>query len=170
MKKTILILLCGWFAIMATRAQCAAQNEAIQAGEELVYDLKFNWKFIWVAAGQAKMDMQAITYQGKPCFRSNLISVSNRQVDFFFKMRDTLTCITSSRLEPVYFRKGAEEGDRYTVDEAWFSYKDGVSNVKQRRIWHNPVRDPQEMEYSDSRCIFDMLSILAQARSYDPAD
>lgn len=170
MKKTILILLCGWFAIMATRAQCAAQNEAIQAGEELVYDLKFNWKFIWVAAGQAKMDMQAITYQGKPCFRSNLISVSNKQVDFFFKMRDTLTCITSSRLEPVYFRKGAEEGDRYTVDEAWFSYKDGVSNVKQRRIWHNPVRDPQEMEYSDSRCIFDMLSILAQARSYDPAD
>ena len=60
------------------------KNEAIQAGEELVYDLKFNWKFIWVAAGQAKMDMQAITYQGKPCFRSNLISVSNRQVDFFF--------------------------------------------------------------------------------------
>ena len=54
--------------------------------------------------------MQAITYQGKPCFRSNLISVSNRQVDFFFKMRDTLTCITSSRLEPVYFRKGAEGG------------------------------------------------------------
>ena len=76
-KKTILILLCGWFAIMVTRAQCAAQNEAIQAGEELVYDLKFNWKFIWVAAGQAKMDMQAITYQGKPCFRSNLISVGS---------------------------------------------------------------------------------------------
>ena len=134
MKKTILILLCGWFAIMATRAQCAAQNEAIQAGEELVYDLKFNWKFIWVAAGQAKMDMQAITYQGKPCFRSNLISVSNKQVDFFFKMRDTLTCITSSRLEPVYFRKGAEEGDRYTVDEVWFSYKNGKCIADQRRM------------------------------------
>ena len=88
MKKTILILLCGWFAIMATRAQCAAQNEAIQAGEELVYDLKFNWKFIWVAAGQAKMDMQAITYQGKPCFRSNLISVSNKKSISF------LRCVT----------------------------------------------------------------------------
>ena len=62
---------------------------------------------------------------GETLFRSNLISVSNRQVDFFFKMRDTLTCITSSRLEPVYFRKGAEEGDRYTVDEVWFSYKTG---------------------------------------------
>ena len=50
MKKTILILLCGWFAIMATRAQCAAQKEASQEGEELVYDLKFNWKFIFEIA------------------------------------------------------------------------------------------------------------------------
>lgn len=32
------------------------------------------------------------------------------------------------------------------------------------------MREPQEMEYSDSRCIFDMLSILAQARSYNPKD
>ena len=168
MKKTILILLCGWFAIMATRAQCAAQNEAIQAGEELVYDLKFNWKFIWVAAGQAKMDMQAITYQGKPCFHSNLISVSNRQVDFFFKMRDTLTCITSSRLEPVYFRKGAEEGDRYTVDEVWFSYKNGKCIADQRRMRRE--RDTVKSKDQSDECIFDMLSILMRARSFDVSD
>ena len=72
MKKTILILLCGWFAIMATRAQCAAQNEAIQAGEELVYDLKFNWKFIWVAAGQAKMDMQ----------KEQINTIAQKQLEF----------------------------------------------------------------------------------------
>lgn len=72
--------------------------------------------------------------------------------------------------EPLYFRKAAEEGSRHTVDEAWFSYSDGLANVKQRRTWYNPVREAQEMEYSDSRCIFDMLSILAQARSYDPKD
>ena len=42
MKKIILILLCGWFAIRATRAKCAAQNKATQAGEELEYDQKFN--------------------------------------------------------------------------------------------------------------------------------
>ena len=60
--------MCGWFAIMATRAQCAAQNEAIQAGEELVYDLKFNWKFIWVAAGQAKMDNAGYYLSGETLF------------------------------------------------------------------------------------------------------
>ena len=53
---------------MATRAQCAAQNEAIQAGEELVYDLKFNWKFIWVAAGQAKNGHAGYYLSGETLF------------------------------------------------------------------------------------------------------
>lgn len=48
-------------------------------------------------------------------------------------MRDTLTCITTQQLEPLYFRKGAEEGKRYTVDEVNFSYRNGnalsTSNV-----------------------------------------
>lgn len=48
-------------------------------------------------------------------------------------MRDTLTCYVSDKLEPLYFRKAAEEGKRYTVDEAWFSYDDGIATVKQRR-------------------------------------
>ena len=168
MKKIIFILLCSWFTICAAGAQCAAKNEAIQAGELLTYDLKFNWKFIWKDAGVARMDMQAVTYQGKPCFRTNLVAATNGMVDFFFKMRDTLTCVMGEKLEPRYFRKGAEEGKRYTVDEAWFSYKDGLCFAKQKRTFRDG--EVQESEESDSRCIYDMLTILAQARSYDPAD
>lgn len=169
MKKITFILLCVWLCVFAAQAQsqCAAKNEAIQAGEQLTYDLKFNWKFIWVDAGQAMMDMQAITYKGKPCFRSSLISISNSSVDFFFKMRDTLTCITSNRLEPLYFRKGAEEGSRYTVDEAWFNYKDDKCIVDQRRLRRD--REPVRTKQESKECVFDMLSILMQARSFDPA-
>ena len=39
------------------------------------------------------------------------------------------TGVIGEKLEPRYFRKGAEEGKRYTVDEAWFSYKDGLCLV-----------------------------------------
>lgn len=170
MRKVTLILLWTWFTMWTAEAQllCAAKNEAIQAGEQLIYDLKFNWKFIWVDAGQARMDMQAITYKGKPCFRSNLTSVSNKQVDFFFKMRDTLTCITTNHLEPMYFRKGAEEGSRYTVDEVWFSYKDGKCIVDQHRLRRD--RDPVKSHDISESCVFDMLSILMQARSFDVSD
>ena len=163
----LIALICISFSLPA-KSQCTAPNTAFKSGEQVMYDLYFNWKFVWVKAGIASLTTNATTYHSEPAYRMNLLSLSSKKVDFFFKMRDTLTCVVSDKLEPRYFRKGAEEGKRYTVDEAWFSYKDGVSSVKQKRTY----RDGEivESEDSDSRCIFDMLSILAQARSYDPKD
>lgn len=172
-KRIFTLLLVGLVCLVASQplqAQCTAKNEAFKSGEHVMYDLYFNWKFIWKKVGLASLTTNATTYRSKPAYRFNLLSVGSKKTDFFFKMRDTLTCYVSENLEPLYFRKAAEEGNRYTVDEAWFSYENGVSHVKQKRTWHNPVREAQEMEYSDSRCIFDMLSILAQARSFDSKD
>ena len=155
-----------WWGVMSLYAQCAAKNEAIQPGERLTYELKFNWKFIWVSAGEAKMDLLPVTYEGKECYQTTLYSISNKTVDMFFKMRDTLTCITTEHLEPVYFRKGAEEGSSYTVDEARFSYLDGKCFVDQSRARRG--RDTVYRKDTLDYCVFDMLSILLQARSFDP--
>ena len=155
-----------WWGVLSLSAQCAAKNEAIQPGERLTYELKFNWKFIWVSAGEAKMDLLPVTYEGKECYQTTLYSISNKTVDMFFKMRDTLTCITTERLEPVYFRKGAEEGSSYTVVEARFSYLDGKCIVDQSRARRG--RDTVYRKDTLDFCVFDMLSILLQARSFDP--
>ena len=164
------LILCLFLLVggMAASAQCGAVNDAIKPGETLSYELKFNWKFVWINAGWAKMTVNETTYNGRPCLKTDLQSYTNKKIDFFFKMRDTLTCVIGEKLEPRYFRKGAEEGKRYTVDEAWFSYKDGLCFVNQKRTYRDGNFD--EAVASDSRCIYDMLSILAQARSYDPAD
>lgn len=172
-KQMLALLLLGLVSLIAlqpVQAQCTAKNEAFKSGEHVMYDLYFNWKFIWKKVGFASLTINSTVYHSQPAYRFNLLSVGSKKTDFFFKMRDTLTCYVSDKLEPLYFRKAAEEGKRYTVDEAWFSYKDGVSNIKQKRTWLDPVRAPEEMEYSDSRCVFDMLSILAQARSFDSKD
>ena len=167
MKKLVLgILCCIWMSVLPASAQCAAKNDAIQPGERLTYELKFNWKFIWIHAGEAQMTLNPVTYQGKSCFQTDLLAVSNKTIDMFFKMRDTITCITTDRLEPMYFRKGAEEGSGYTVDEARFSYLDGKCMVDQSR-----ARRGRETIYCKDtldQCVFDMLSILLQARSFDP--
>ena len=58
MKKLVIGILCSiWLGVLSASAQCAAKNEAIQPGERLTYELKFNWKFIWVSAGEARMDL-----------------------------------------------------------------------------------------------------------------
>ena len=153
-------------------AQCTARNTAFLPGEHVSYDLMFNWKFIWIKVGTAELTTDTACYQGKDGYCFSLKSLTSKRADFFFKMRDTLTCYVTNRLEPLYFCKAAEEGKRHTKDEAWFSYRDGFAHVKQCRTWYSPAdRAPQEMEYTaESGCIFDMLSILGQARSWRAED
>lgn len=168
MKRLVILIAiwCLWIGGTPLFAQCAAKNDAIQVGERLTYELKFNWKFIWIKAGEAKLDLTPVTYEGKSCYKTDLLAVSNKTIDMFFRMRDTITTITTERLEPMYYRKGAEEGSGYTVDEARFSYKDGKCIVDQSRARRD--RDTVYAKDTLDYCVFDMLSILLQARSFDP--
>lgn len=157
--------------VTPARAQCTAKNTAFLPGEKVSYELMFNWKFIWIKVGTAELTTDTANYQGRPGYRFLLKSLTSKRADFFFKMRDTLTCYVSDRLEPLYFCKAAEEGKRHTKDEAWFSYQNGKSHVKQQRTWYKPARETNRMEYTaEDGCIFDMLSILGQARSWRAED
>ena len=39
-----------------------AKNEAFQSGEHVMYDLYFNWKFIWKKVGLASLTTNATIY------------------------------------------------------------------------------------------------------------
>jgi hypothetical protein len=143
-------------------AQCEVKNTAFKSGEAISYDLYFNWKFVWMKAGTASMATTASSWQGSPAYRSVLLCTGSKRADNFFVLRDTLTSIVGKNLEPLYYRKGSYEGKNYTVDEAYYSYKNGVSNVRQRRFKKGKYVNSS---FNDKSCIYDMLSILAYARS-----
>jgi len=144
-------------------------NNAFKSGEVLDYEMFFNWKFVWVKAGTAQLKTTAINLDTLGIgYETSLIATSNKRADFFFKMRDTLISHMTRQMEPIYFRKGAEEGKRYTVDEAWFSYPQGKSHARQRRL-HKDGSTSHAQE-TMNECIYDMLSILQRARSFDPTD
>ena len=88
----LVALMTGAFALSAS-AQCEAKNDAFQTGEHVMYDLYFNWKFVWVKAGLASLTTNATTYHSEPAFRINLLALGSKRADLFFKMRDTLTCV-----------------------------------------------------------------------------
>ena len=86
MIKKIFLCLCLLIGGTAAKAQCGAENDAIKPGETLSYELKFNWKFIWINAGWAKMTVNETTHKGQPCLKTDLQSYTNKKIDFFFKM------------------------------------------------------------------------------------
>jgi hypothetical protein len=146
-------------------AQCGSENNAFSSGEILSYDLYYNWKFIWVKAGNASLSTVQSVYKGKPAYRASLITRGNKNVDDIFVLRDTLLCYTGTDLVPKYFRKGAREGSRYTVDEVWYSYTPGKCNIRQHFMNNNHEHRYKNKE--SSNCIFDMMSMLLRARSFN---
>ena len=71
----LVVLMTGAFALPAS-AQCEAKNDAFQTGEHVMYDLYFNWKFVWVKAGLASLTTNATTYHSEPAFRICLLYTS----------------------------------------------------------------------------------------------
>lgn len=147
-------------------AQQPLKNTAFKDGEQLEYKLYFNWKFIWLTAGTAKMSIKAATYQGKPAYCCALTTETSKKIDRYFRMRDTLLCYTTRDLVPLYYRKGANEGKRYYVDELLYSYNNGCT-VTMRELTSKGER--KEKKQSSKNNIYDMLSIFLRARNFSTA-
>ena len=153
------------FSPLIASAQCGIENTAFKSGEELAYDLYFNWKFIWVKVGTAEMDTKMAKFEGKDAWKSYLITRGNPKLDKFFIMRDTLLSYCNPDLSPLYFRKGAQEGDSYYVDEIWYSYPHGNCQLKKHRITSSGEHLWKTTTYKS--CIYDMMSIFLRARNFD---
>ncbi len=165
-RKITFIALLALFSMSAV-AQCPLTNTAFKSGELLTYNLYFNWKFVWVKVGTASFSTSQSKYKGKDAFRSSLITAGNGKLDRFFVMRDTLTGYITPTLSPLYFRKGAVEGKRYTVDEVWYDYPNGKCKLKMHRLKHDKTHIRSE-KVSD-KCVYDMLNIFNRARSFNPS-
>ncbi|WP_216655743.1 DUF3108 domain-containing protein [Xylanibacter muris] len=166
MKTRILMIsILAFLASGSMSAQCGIKNTAFKSGEFLFYDLYFNWKFVWVKVGSAGMSTVMSLYDGRQAYRTSLVTRGNNKLDKFFTMRDTLLSYCDTDLSPLYFRKGAREGDRYYVDELWYSYPQGNCHLKQHRINNDGTHKWQESKYQN--CIYDMMSIFLRARNFD---
>ena len=163
--KSVLLFCLFTFLPLTASAQCGIENNAFKSGEELAYDLYFNWKFIWVKVGTAEMDTKMAKFEGKDAWKSYLITRGNPKLDKFFVMRDTLLSYCNPDLSPLYFRKGAKEGDSYYVDEIWYSYPHGNCQLKKHRITSSGEHLWKTTTYKS--CIYDMMSIFLRARNFD---
>ena len=164
--KTFFLLCLFTLLPLRSQAQCTFRNTAFGGGEFLSYNLYYNWKFVWVKAGTASMYTVKSKYKGEDAYRASLTTRGNKNVDQMFVLRDTLLCYSSDELAPLYFRKGAREGSRYTVDEVWYTYGNGNTYLQQHRQNHEGKHEYQKKTLNE--CCYDMMNIFLRARSFNP--
>lgn len=156
-------LLAGF--LLPVQAQCPETNKAFKPGERLDYEMYFNWKFVWVKAGTTTLNTSLINYQGKQAYKTYLYSTGNKRADFFFKLRNTLISYYTPDMVPLYFKKASTEGKRYTEDEVWYSYNNGITHLRQR--FRNHEGKVTYTSHTSRNCVYDMMSMLFRARSFN---
>ena len=163
----VLVLVLSFLIVplVSGRAQDSI-NTAFRSGETLQYDLYYNWKFVWVKAGSASMSITSTTYEGMPAYRTRLLTRGSSQADHFFVLRDTLTSLVSQNdMLPRFYSKTDMEGSSYRQRKVWYTYSSGKSHARQCYV--NPAGNVSWKQQSDNLVIFDMLSIMLRARSFD---
>ncbi len=155
------------FITLMTQAQCKVPNTAFGDGEELQYKLYFNWQFVWISAGTASMVTHKTKYEGVPAYKTTLVTRTSKKLDSYFMMRDTLVAYCNEQCQPLYHRKGSYEGDRYYVDEVWYSYpREGTTRLRQHAITSKGEHRWKDGSYRE--CFCDMMSIFQKARNLSP--
>ena len=142
-----------------------AQTATMRAGEVINYELYFNWKFVWKKVGTARFSVRDTRYEGRQAYRIDLETLTDGVVDKFFRMRDTLVSIVTPSMQPLYYRKAAAEGKNYYIDEARYSYAGGQTHIKLHQ--RKNLKEDYHGEYRGTEKVYDMLSILLNARAWD---
>lgn len=168
MKRFLFYIFTVFYFAQSTAAQCIADNTAFQAGEKLEYKLYFNWKFVWLKAGSATLSTEQASWQGNDAYKCHLITRTSKQLDRFFRLRDTLQSVISPELVPYYYKKSADEGGRYYTDKVWYSYANGETQLKQE--YRNPKGEVSHKGTRTKDCVYDMMSMMMRARSFNADD
>lgn len=141
-------------------SSCASENSTFVDGEQITYKLFYNWKFVWVAAGE-------VTFRVKDTGAQYYISAVGRtykSYDPFFKVRDTYECyVDKQTLLPKVAIRTVEEGKYRLYDKVTFDRKNG----KAKSLRGKSKEVAKVTEYPITDCIHDLLSIVYFARNID---
>ena len=87
--------------------RCVAINDTFIDGETLVYKLYYNWKLVWIPAGEVKFSVK----EDKETYEYMAYGKTYSSYDNFFKVRDYYySKVDKETLYPINFVRNIEEG------------------------------------------------------------
>lgn len=137
--------------------------------ETAVYRLGISLVSKGINAGKGVYTEESVKYEGADAFRMTMELNTNKFADMMFKMRDTITSVTTLSGRPIHYVKTVNEKNVHNIETADFTSENGDYQV------HLLIKGQNGRVISDKRetCdqpVYDMLSMLHFARSMDTAE
>lgn len=166
-KKHLYVVITLLIAVFSQtiNSQTKLKNNAFEAGEELTYDLYYKYGILNMKGGKASISTEATSYDGENAYKMTLYASTRGLIGNIFNVDDTLTSYMDKDLVPLLFVKGASEGGDYTRERQIYSYQNGNTSIRTIRYRNEEFKFDEII--NTNRCTYDMVSILAFARTLD---
>lgn len=143
---------------------CGLHHTAFTAGEELNYNVTYNWGLIWLESAEASFKVKQAAYGGNGCYLLSGTGSTYPKYDWFYKVRDVFeTYLDSSTLRPLKFQANIHEGNK--KDKHIYIFNDArqkaysVISYGSKRVKVDTVKT--------GGCSIDVLTAIYYARSID---
>lgn len=141
-------------------SSCSLDNTSFSRNEKLVYKIYYNWKMIWIPAGEVSFTVK----ETGDHYEYDAKGITYSSYDSFFKVRDYYSSkVDKNTMFPVSFLRKVEEGNYFRYDSILFD-QEGRKAIS---YWGTNAQDAVRSEYELEECMQDMLSILYFVRNYD---
>lgn len=103
-----------------TFAQCQELNPPFAEGEQINYQVYYNWGFIWLDAGWVEFAVKPAVYNNQEVYHLDARGSSHKSYDWLYKVRDRFQVyLQKDDFQPLWFRRQNYEGG-YVVDNKYF--------------------------------------------------
>jgi hypothetical protein len=140
------------------------RNHAFRDGEEITYEISYEWVLPWIKVGVAKFKVDEKVVDNKRLYHVIGTGKSYKSWDWFFEVDDVYqTWIDPVTIKPYYYKRDVNE-DGFIIDiEYDFKWDDTVAYTE-----HMDSKKPLTYDtVKITPCTYDVISLLYYARNLD---
>lgn len=142
---------------------CSKENTSFIDGEELVYKAYYNWKVVWIPAGEVRFRVS----ESEDEYKMEAVGKSYVSYDNFFRVRDFYsTTVDKETLRPKTFVRYIEEGKYKKFDSLYFDHNNGIVHSFNGKTKEKARNQQFEIE----ACTLDLLSVMYSLRNTNVED
>ncbi len=144
----------------AELTQCSTRNEVFQDGEEITYQIYYNWNFVWLSAGEVVFRVHDLGDQ----YHLSVVGKTYPSYEWFFKVEDKYdSYIDKQTLLPKVSIRDVHEGGYRLYDKVVFNRDQQIA----RSLRGKTSETAKWTEYPIEQCMHDVLSIIYFTRNLD---
>ncbi len=170
MNRFLHILVAAMLLFSSTTASALDYYDqpVFEAGEHAVFNIYYNWGFVWIHAGDCHFKVQNKKLNGKPSLALLVAGVSTPTFDKMYCIRDSFEAfLNPSTMLPTYYREGKHE-DSYVSHTRYFYFEhpnnQEVLMKRQRKTKYT------EKRMTIDKSTFDLITSCYHFRNINTSD